>query len=104
MPELALVGTVIVMAAVAVVVVELRVTVVGVMTVESPEGDDEEESLIVSENPFDPIRVRVALPVAPAARLVNIGFTLMLKEGATTWTVMNMLLEVPLLEPVTTRL
>ena len=91
------------MAAIAVVVVELRVTVVGVMMVESPEGD-EEESLIVSENPFDPIRVRVALPVAPAARLVNIGFTLMLKEGATTWTVMNMLLEVPLLEPVTTRL
>src|SRR5438445_10853438 len=89
------------MAAVAVVFVELRVTVVGVMTVESPEGDDEEESLIVSENPFDPIRERGALPVAPAARLVNIGFTLMLKEGAKTRSVHKTLLEVPLIDTVT---
>ena len=42
------------------VIVELRVTVLGLTLVVSPIGDDDEDSLIVPENPLNPVRARVA--------------------------------------------
>ena len=70
------------------VVVELRVTVLGLRLVVSPIGNDDEDSLIVPENPLNPVRATVAWPVSPAAILRNIGLTVRLKEGAMTWIVM----------------
>ena len=84
--------------------VELRVTMLGVMLVSSPAGVDDEKSMILPENPFDPVRVRVAFPVVPGARFRNIGLAVMLKEGAVTRTVMYVLLVIPLLVAVTTML
>ena len=95
---------VIVRSVVLVVVVELRVTVLGLRLVVSPIGDDDEERLIVPENPFDPVSVRMAFPVVPGARFRNIGLAEMLKEGAVTRTVMYVVLVIPLLVAVTTRL
>lgn len=97
-------GTVIVRSAVVDVRVELRVTMLGVMLVSSPVGVDDEKRLILPENPFDPVRVRVAFPVVPGARFRNIGLAVMLKEGAITRTVMYVLLVIPLLVAVTTTL
>ena len=51
---------VIVRSVVLAVVVELRVIVLGVRLVVSPVGDDDEESLIVSENPLNPAKATVA--------------------------------------------
>ena len=84
--------------------VELRVTMLGVMLVSSPAGVDDEKSMILPENPFDPVRVRVAFPVVPGARFRNIGLAVMLKEGAVTRTVIDVLLVIPLLVAVTTML
>ena len=84
--------------------VELRVTMLGVMLVSIPMGVDDEKSMILPENPFDPVRVRVAFPVVPGARLRNIGLAVMLKEGAVTRTVIDVLLVIPLLVAVTTML
>ena len=53
-------GTLIVRRVVLVVVVELRVTVLGVRLVVGPVGDDDEDSLIVPENPLNPVRATVA--------------------------------------------
>ena len=84
--------------------VELRVTMLGVMLVSIPMGVDDEKSMILPENPFDPVRVRVVFPVVPEARVRNIGLAVMLKEGAITRTVIDVLLVIPLPVAVTTML
>ena len=84
--------------------VELRVIMLGVMLVSIPMGVDDEKRLILPENPFDPVRVRVAFPVVPGARVRNIGLAVMLKEGAITRTVIDVLLVIPLPVAVTTTL
>ena len=84
-----------------VVKVELRVTSLRAIVVPRPAGNDDEARLIVSANPLNPVREMIAVPVVPAARLMNMGLALMVKVGAITSTVTNTFLAIVPADPVT---